>query len=153
MADKIIRVLVDHNVNVDKQVLGQVPSVVGAGAAPVSSVAQQGRQFGFSGAISAQFAVEQASRLLNATGNQELANTISTLGRYTFLGARALGGDVTAMATLAMSMAQKAIEQVRKQAEKQNEIDNNFIKYGLINVEGTRISKNFFTGRQIYTRE
>lgn len=110
------------------------------------------KQYALTGALSAQFLVEQSTRLLNATGNQQLANTISTGVRYSYLGVRALGGDATAMVTAAVSLASKAIEIARKSAEQSNEIDNARIKSGLMNMEGVIVRKNFFTGRQQYNR-
>lgn len=110
------------------------------------------KQQSLTGALSAQFLVEQSTRLLNATGNQQAASMISTGARYTFLGVRAMGGDATAMVTLAVSLASKALEEVRKKAEQSNEIDNALIKSGLMDLEGVQVRKNFFTGRQQYNR-
>lgn len=150
------RVIVDANLITNGGSGGATVSPTGAKSPDMMSSGgtQSNRSLGsVLGAFSAQFAVEQASRLLNATGNQQMASTVSTLGRYTFLGVRALGGDPVAIATLAMTTATKALEQVRKHSEFLNEIDNNMIKSGLTNMESIKVSKNFFTGRQTYSKE
>lgn len=143
------RIPVDATLNISSTGL---QSQTQAATQSIGQTVSNQKQLALTGALSAQFLVEQSSRLLNATGNQQLANTISTGSRYAFLGVRALGGDVTAMATLAVSLASKALEEVRKQAEQSNEIDNARIKSGLMNMEGVRMRKNFFTGRQQYNR-
>lgn len=147
--DNQYRIGIDANLNINQQ---QTP-IVSQPQQGASVVPNQPKGVSVGGAISLQFAVEQGSRLLNATGNQEIANAVSTTGRYGFLGARAVMGDPTAQITLLIMATTKLLEQVRKQAEELNEIDTARIKAGLMNVEGVRVNKSFLTGRYNYSRD
>ena len=118
---------------------------------PMASGTGQGG--GVGKAISAQFLVGAASRLLNASGNQQIAQTVGDIGRYAFLGARALGGDPTAIATLALDIATNAWEAARKNAEELNNAEEAQIRAGLMNLENVTIRKDFWTGRYIYSRD
>jgi hypothetical protein len=96
--------------------------------------------------------LEQLSRVAGSMGNQELATGISTTARYAFLGMRAVAGDTTAQVTLLMEGFRKLNEAVRKQSEFLNELDSNMAKQGLINLEGLKVDKQIFTGRNVYSR-
>lgn len=147
---KQYRIGVDANLNINQQQTA-IPTQTAQGIGTIPN--QQSRGISAGSAISLQFAVEQGSRLLNATGNQEIANAVSTTGRYAFLGARAIAGDPTAQITLMIMAVSKLLETVKKQAEELNEIDTARIKSGLMNVEGLRVNKNFLTGRTYYSRD
>jgi hypothetical protein len=109
------------------------------------------------GAISAQFLVRGANRLISATGNNEVSSAISKVARFGFLTARALlPPNPIGIATLALSVGADALEkitdEVRKNASQMNEVDNARIRAGLLDVSQTRITNNWFSGRQTYKR-
>jgi hypothetical protein len=81
------------------------------------------------GGLSAQILVENASRLISASGSQQLASVIREGSQWTFLGLRAMAGDPTAMlvgVTKSISMIllelQKIKEEKRQTAQKYNEL-------------------------------
>lgn len=111
------------------------------------------KTFGTGRAISAHFFVGAATRLLNASGNQQIAQTVGDIGRYAFLGARALAMDPTAIASLALDVATNAWEMARKNAEDSNKDDEAMIRAGLMNLNGITVRKEFWTGRYVYSRD
>jgi len=147
MEEKQYKITIDTNVNITGQAGSELSN---------RNVLQQGNSMqqgvGVGGAISAQMLVAQTSRLLDATGNQEVANMMQKTSRYTFLGMRALSGDITAQLNLAVSLATMALQEVRKQADFSNETDNARIKAGLMDMQGVKVSKNWLTGVQTYSR-
>ena len=78
------------------------------------------------GAISAHLLISGASRMLAATGNQELANGIRETAEWTFLGLRAVSMDPTAIATAAFKLSSLAIQKVTDYIEEQKEIAKNY---------------------------
>jgi hypothetical protein len=108
------------------------------------------------GSISAQFMIEAGSKLLNATGNSEMAQAIGDVSRYVFLGIRAASGDPSAIAALAINVAAKALTEVgkvqREQAQARNELDMARASAGLLDMSGVKVTKQFFTGRYQYSR-
>jgi hypothetical protein len=150
-------------VRVVNQVVGgaQVDLMVPGSKQPLHQVGQIGKpeisnKGSLGRTISAQFLVEAGSRLLNATGNSEISQAVSKTGRYVFLGARAIGGDPTAIATLAVDLASQALkavmDQAKNDAQMRNDIDTARYNAGLLNLDGVKISKNFWTGRYEYSR-
>jgi hypothetical protein len=155
MEEKQYRITLDANVNVNQSGVGNTGVMQGATPSPInggSISTPQRSSLGVGGAISAQMLVEQTTRLIGATGNQEVAQMVSTTSRYAFLGMRAISGDITAQITLAVSLSTLALQEVRKQAEFNNETDNARARAGLTNMEGVKVTKNWITGRQTYTR-
>lgn len=109
------------------------------------------------GAITAQFLVSGANRLIASTGNSEISSVVSKVAKYGFLTVRALTPPTPiGVATLAVSIASDALDkvtdQVRKQASLENEVDNARIKAGLLDISQTQIKTNWFSGRQTYRR-
>lgn len=81
------------------------------------------------GGFSAQILVQNASRLISASGNQEMASTIREGSQWLFLGMRAMAGDPTAILvgvtktlSLIMLELQKNREEKRQTAQKYNEL-------------------------------
>lgn len=81
------------------------------------------------GGFSAQILVQNTSRLISASGNQQLASTIRESSQWAFLGMRAMAGDPTAMlvgVTKSISMIllelQKIKEEKKQTASKYNEL-------------------------------
>jgi hypothetical protein len=112
---------------------------------------------GILGAIDAQFLLRAGSRIISATGNNEVSAAISKVARYGFQTARALlPPNPIGIATLALTISADAIEKVtdnlRKQATADNETDNARIKAGLLDISEVRIKNNWLTGRQTYRR-
>jgi hypothetical protein len=109
------------------------------------------------GAITAQFLVRGASRLIASTGNNEISSVISKVAKYGFLTVRAVTppnpiGIATLAVTIAADALDKVTDQVRKQASLENEVDNARIKAGLLDISQTQIKTNWFSGRQTYRR-
>ena len=109
------------------------------------------------GPITAQILVSGANRLLATTGNPEITSAISKVSRYGFLALRLATNPTPAgLATLAVSLSADAldrvIEQARKQATAENEVDNARIKAGLLDISQTQIKTKWFSGRQTYRR-
>jgi hypothetical protein len=112
---------------------------------------------GILGAIDAQFLLRAGSRIISATGNNEVSAAISKVARYGFQTARALlPPNPIGIATLALTISADAIEKVtdnlRKQATADNETDNARIKAGLLDISEVKIKNNWLTGRQTYRR-
>jgi hypothetical protein len=112
---------------------------------------------GILGAIDAQFLLRAGSRIISATGNNEVSAAISKVARYGFQVARAiLPPNPMGIATLALTISADAIEKVtdnlRKQATADNETDNARIKAGLLDISQVQIKNNWLTGRQTYRR-
>jgi hypothetical protein len=112
---------------------------------------------GILGAIDAQFLLRAGSRIISATGNNEVSAAISKVARYGFQVARAiLPPNPMGIATLALTISADVIEKVtdnlRKQATADNETDNARIKAGLLDISQVQIKNNWLTGRQTYRR-
>jgi hypothetical protein len=109
------------------------------------------------GALDAQFLVRASSRLISATGNNEISSAISKVARYGFQVARAvLPPNPVGIATLALSISadvlDKVTDNIRKQAKADNETDNARIKAGLLDISNVQVKSNWFSGRQTYKR-
>ena len=102
------------------------------------------------GAISAQLLIKSASRLISASGNQELSKAMNQGASYLFLGARALSMDPTAIITLGVKLisdVSKLIDefeqQKRDQAQAYNELDMMKMMTGQLVIQSnTEISYN-----------
>jgi hypothetical protein len=95
---------------------------------------------GFVGGISAQLFVSGARRLISATGETELANTIQETAEWSFLGIRALGGDPTAMATAAFKLASYGIQELKKYQDEQKEIAKSYNNLAILQLQSGQIS-------------
>jgi len=109
------------------------------------------------GAIKAQFLVGAASRIIAATGNNEISSAVSKIARYGFQVTRALlPPNPVGIATLALSISADALDKVtdnlRKQAAADNETDSARIKAGLLDITNTRVQTNWITGRKTFRR-
>lgn len=112
---------------------------------------------GILGALDAQFLIRASSRIIGATGNNEVSAAISKVARYGFQTVRALlPPNPVGIATLALTVSADALDKVtdsvRKQAKADNETDNARIKAGLLDITNTQIKTNWFSGRQTYKR-
>jgi hypothetical protein len=112
---------------------------------------------GILGAIDAQFLLRAGTRIISATGNNEISAAISKVARYGFQTVRALlPPNPVGIATLALTVSADAIEKVtdelRKKAKADNETDNARIKAGLLDISNVQIKSNWFSGRQTYKR-
>jgi hypothetical protein len=112
---------------------------------------------GILGAIDAQFLLRAGTRIISATGNNEISAAISKVARYGFQTVRALlPPNPIGIATLALTISADAIEKVteelRKKAKADNETDNARIKAGLLDITNVQIKSNWFSGRQTYKR-
>lgn len=114
----------------------------------IKNLSQSSSNSALVGGISAQLMVSGFSRMLSATGNQELAGGIREGAEWMFLGSRAITGDPTAIATAAFKLSAEAIkmlgEWIDKQkaiASKYNEKDYMLMRYGIISINAnTEIS-------------
>ena len=112
---------------------------------------------GILGAIDAQFLVRAGSRIISATGNNEISAAISKVARYGFQTVRALlppnpVGIATLALTISADVLDKVSDNIRKQAKADNETDNARIKAGLLDISNVQIKSNWFSGRQTYKR-
>lgn len=114
-----------------------VPTAGDAGGFTLPSKRMGARSF-VVGGISAQLLISGASRMLAATGNQELANGIRETAEWGFLTVRALSGDPTAIATAAFKLSAKAIQAItdyiseqKETAANYNELDMLKMRYGI----------------------
>jgi hypothetical protein len=112
---------------------------------------------GILGALDAQFLVRAGSRIISATGNNEISAAISKVARYGFQTVRALlPPNPVGIATLALTVSADALDKVtdelRKKAKADNETDNARIKAGLLDISNVQIKSNWFSGRQTYKR-
>jgi hypothetical protein len=112
---------------------------------------------GILGAIDAQFLLRAGTRIISATGNNEISAAISKVARYGFQTVRALlPPNPIGIATLALTVSADAIEKItdelRKKAKADNETDNARIKAGLLDITNVQIKSNWFSGRQTYKR-
>jgi hypothetical protein len=112
---------------------------------------------GILGALDAQFLLRAGTRLISATGNNEVSAAISKVARYGFQTVRALlPPNPIGIATLALTVSADALDKVtdelRKKAKADNETDNARIKAGLLDVTNVQIKSNWFSGRQTYKR-
>jgi hypothetical protein len=112
---------------------------------------------GILGAIDAQFLVRAGSRIISATGNNEISAAISKVARYGFQTVRALlppnpVGIATLALTISADVLDKVSDNIRKQAKADNETDNARIKAGLLDISNVQVKSNWFSGRQTYKR-
>jgi len=112
---------------------------------------------GILGALDAQFLVRAGSRIISATGNNEISAAISKVARYGFQTVRALlPPNPVGIATLALTVSADALDKVtdelRKKAKADNETDNARIKAGLLDISNVQVKSNWFSGRQTYKR-
>lgn len=100
-------------------------------------------------AISAGFLIQSGQKLIAATGNTQVSKAIGDTVKYGTLGVRVLSGDVTALASMAIDLASEAIKkvnQLRQEAEVNNQIKYNQILNGRVFLGSGRIdiSRNFW---------
>jgi hypothetical protein len=112
---------------------------------------------GILGALDAQFLIRAGSRIISATGNNEISAAISKVARYGFQTVRALlPPNPVGIATLALTVSADALDKVtdelRKKAKADNETDNARIKAGLLDITNVQVKSNWFSGRQTYKR-
>jgi hypothetical protein len=112
---------------------------------------------GILGALDAQFLLRAGSRIISATGNNEISAAISKVARYGFQTVRALlPPNPVGIATLALTVSADALDKItdelRKKAKADNETDNARIKAGLLDISNVQIKSNWFSGRQTYKR-
>ena len=105
-------------------------------------------------AISAGFLIQSGQKLIAATGNTQVSKAIGDTVKYGTLGIRVLSGDVTALASMAIDLASEAIKkvnQLRQEAEVNNQIKYNQIKNGRIFLGSGQIQVTTdWMGREIY---
>lgn len=143
----------DIRIDITNTIAGQTSGGVGT----PSATGTQGVNWS---AISAQFLVTGARKLIGATGNSEIASFMKKGAKYGFGAMRILasgGTDVAAIAGMALDIAgdaiSKANEVARKQATMENEIDAARVRAGLLDLsETTRVSENWWSGRYEYGR-
>jgi hypothetical protein len=126
-------------------------------AVPKPKVKKPNGDEGILGALDAQFLLRAGSRIISATGNNEISAAISKVARYGFQTVRALlPPNPVGIATLALTVSADALDKVtdelRKKAKADNETDNARIKAGLLDVSNVQIKSNWFSGRQTYKR-
>jgi hypothetical protein len=126
-------------------------------AVPKPKVKKPKGDEGILGALDAQFLVRAGSRIISATGNNEISAAISKVARYGFQTVRALlPPNPVGIATLALTVSADALDKVtdelRKKAKADNETDNARIKAGLLDISNVQIKSNWFSGRQTYKR-
>jgi hypothetical protein len=112
---------------------------------------------GILGALDAQFLLRAGTRIISATGNNEVSAAISKVARYGFQVARALlppnpVGIATLALTISADVLDKVSDDIRKRAKADNETDNARIKAGLLDISNVQIKSNWFSGRQTYKR-
>jgi hypothetical protein len=112
---------------------------------------------GILGAIDAQLLLRAGTRIISATGNNEISAAISKVARYGFQTVRALlppnpVGIATLALTISADVLDKVSDNIRKQAKADNETDNARIKAGLLDISNVQIKSNWFSGRQTYKR-
>lgn len=93
-------------------------------------------------AISAGFLIQSGQKLIAATGNTQISKTIGDTVKYGTLGIRAISGDFTALASMAIDLASEAIKkvnQLRQEAEVNNQIKYNQILNGRVFLGSGRI--------------
>lgn len=132
MASVDYKITVDQNVNVtvnegtaqtplDKK-LAEVNKQNGSPIETPKATAKNGSGDKWAKALTAQFAVESAGKLLNATGNQDVGSKVTKVGSLVFKGARALSGDPGAILGLAINAVAEVITMVNE-AKKEREED------------------------------
>jgi hypothetical protein len=129
----------------------------GATEVPKPKVKKPKGDEGILGALDAQFLIRGATRLISATGNNEVTAAISKVARYGFMTARALlPPNPVGIATLALSVSADALDKItddiRKRATAENEIDTARIKAGLLDVRDARVQTQWFSGRRTFKR-
>jgi hypothetical protein len=129
----------------------------GATEVPKPKVKKPKGDTGILGALDAQFLVRAGTRLISATGNNEVSAAISKVARYGFMTARAiLPPNPVGIATLALSVSADALDKItddiRKRATAENEIDTARIKAGLLDVRDARVQTQWFSGRRTFKR-
>lgn len=93
-------------------------------------------------AISAGFLIQSGQKLIAATGNTQVSKAIGDTVKYGTLGIRVLSGDVTALASMAIDLASEAIKkvnQLRQEAEVNNQIKYNQILNGRVFLGSSQI--------------
>lgn len=111
-------------------------------------------------AISSQFLVSGARKLVGATGNSQLSGFLRESGKYGFAAMRIIasgGTDIAAIAGMALDIGaealRKANENARKIAKTENEVDMARIKAGLLDISNTNnITQSWWSGRYRYGR-
>jgi hypothetical protein len=126
-------------------------------AVPKPKVKKPKGDTGILGALDAQFLLRAGSRIISATGNNEVSAAISKVARYGFQTVRALlppnpVGIATLALTISADVLDKVSDNIRKQAKADNETDNARIKAGLLDISNVQIKSNWFSGRQTYKR-
>ena len=126
-------------------------------AVPKPKVKKPKGDEGILGALDAQFLLRAGSRIISATGNNEISAAISKVARYGFQTVRALlPPNPVGIATLALTVSADALDKItddiRKRAKADNETDNARIKAGLLDISNVQIKSNWFSGRQTYKR-
>lgn len=135
------KVSIEQNVNVnvnqgtastplDKK-LQEVNKQNGSPIETPKATAKNGSGEKWANALTAQFAVESAGKLLNATGNQDIGSAVSKIGSVVFKGARALSGDPSAILSLAIdSVAEviKLINEEKVEREEEKKRQNNILQ-------------------------
>lgn len=105
-------------------------------------------------AISAGFLIQSGQKLIAATGNTQVSKAIGDTVKYGTLGIRVLGGDFTALASMAIDLASEAIKkvnQLRQEAEVNNQIKYNQIRNGRVFLGSGQINvTKDWLGREIY---
>ena len=129
----------------------------GATEVPKPKVKKPKGDEGILGALDAQFLIRGATRLISATGNNEVTAAISKVARYGFMTARALlPPNPVGIATLALTVSADALDKItddiRKRATAENEIDTARIKAGLLDVRDARVQTQWFSGRRTFKR-
>lgn len=97
---------------------------------------------GFTGGLSSHLFITGARRLISASGDTELANTVQETAEWGFLGSRALAGDPTAIATAAFKLAALGIQKIREYQEEQKELAMKYNDLALLQIQsGQKVIK------------
>lgn len=112
-----------------------------------------------SNGISAQMIIGSTQKLMRSVQNekvQSFTSGVAKTAKYTFLGARALSGDVTAILNIAIDVVCELISSVQQTAmqvaAEKNSVDEARYSAGVLSLEGVSVSKSWWSGRYEYER-
>lgn len=135
MADREIRIPITVELQASSTGKKTPTTKANASTQPTKKPDVQKSSGGVGQAISAGLLIESSKKLLSATGNAQASATIEKGVKYGTLMARSVGGDVTAMVTLAVELAATGLQKVQElkdQAQQNNQTMYNKIKSGQV---------------------
>lgn len=138
-----------HATTTSQDIQNQIPSSL--------SSANQATGQSMGQAISATFLIQSGQKLIAATGNTQISKAIGDTVKYSTLTVRAFSGDPTAVATMALDFAVKAIKKVnelKQEAQINNQAQYNKILNGQIFLgSGEYITTKDFWGNITYSKK